>query len=290
MQLSRCWKLLQIPQHCALQHILLSVLHKYHITLKSIHFDKPQHLNALWPNFGSTVTVGCSQTSAVLLSYLTTYSKVWGLKKLPLTHIPQRKTGEILEASKNQQPDYSWLFSIHRYLHSWQSRNNPAPPLLLVQHITAVLTISIAILWEKAAMYLGVRKVTATFQRYRRGRMRRKFISLVSEASLGDPQPWAPSSIRTKLLCTCPIPTSKQWHNFHMKGQFSPVGLISVNLAENKLENLAYTLCPTSLKQGCHLKCKIYLELNKVVTVWQKHFASLNSQEKSLFQLIPELA
>lgn len=38
---------------------------------------------------------------------------------------------------------------IHRYLASWQRRSNPAPPVLLVQHITAMLPINTGILWGK---------------------------------------------------------------------------------------------------------------------------------------------
>lgn len=78
---------------------------------------------------------------------------------------------------------------------------------------------------QKATTYFGVRKVTTTSQRVQQREDEEKinFPSFWSQPRRSSTlrskiHYFMKSSIRTKLLCTCFILTSKQWHNFHMKG------------------------------------------------------------------------
>lgn len=192
---------------------------------RSKKFIAFQHFNPLQKTVGSVLWQYAADRPQQW-SFLTWLDilNVWGLKRLLLTQIPQ--TGKIFEAPENNKvPDSSCIFYMHSYTASWLSRNHPAPQLL-VQHITVVLTINIALCnsLEKGNNVFCCKNSLQLLNGYSSGKMRR-LISLHSEAQPRSSSTvssrihyFTESSTRTKLLCTCPILTSKQWHNFHKKG------------------------------------------------------------------------
>lgn len=137
--------------------------------------------------------------------------------------------GKLFETpEKSKILDNSRISYIHRQIASWQSSKNLAPSFGYWYNIIVVLTIYIALCnpLEKdnsIFCYMSLQLLKG----YSREKMKRKLIALDSEA-----QPTSSSSLssricyfmesstRTELLCTCAILTSKQQHNFHMKGQF----------------------------------------------------------------------